>query len=132
MKVTVDTNFFISATQWDYSVSHKLLILMIEKEIPIVTTKEILEEFFRVLMRDFQYDDEEASAIIGKVLSLVHLIKTTITLDIIKDDPDDNKILECALESESKYIITYDKHLLNLKEYNRIRIIKPEEARAIF
>ena len=132
MKVTVDTNFFISATQWDYSVSHKLLILMIEKEIPIVTTKEILAEFFRVLMRDFQYDDEEASAIIGKVLSLVHLIKTTITLDIIKDDPDDNKILECALESESKYIITYDKHLLNLKEYNRIRIIKPEEARAIF
>lgn len=51
---------------------------------------------------------------------------------MVKDDPDDNKVLDCALESNSKYIITYDLHLLNLKEHQGIRIIKPEEARAIF
>lgn len=37
MKVTVDTNFLISATQWDYSVSHKLLIKLIEKDISYST-----------------------------------------------------------------------------------------------
>ena len=51
---------------------------------------------------------------------------------MVKEDPDDDMIVECALESHSKYLITYDKHLLNLKEYHGIRIIKPEEARAIF
>jgi len=50
----------------------------------------------------------------------------------VKDDPDDDIIIECALESKSKYLITYDKHLLNLKEFRGIRVIKPEEARAIF
>lgn len=51
---------------------------------------------------------------------------------MMKDDPDDDKIIECALESNSKYIITYDKYLLNIQEYPGIRIIRPEEAKAIF
>jgi len=45
----------------------------------------------------------------------------------MKDDPDDNRVLECAIESSSDYIITYDGHLLKLKEYTGIKIIKPEE-----
>ena len=44
MKVTVDTNFLISATQWDYSVSHRLLLRLIEKDVKIYTTSEILNE----------------------------------------------------------------------------------------
>ena len=55
-----------------------------------------------------------------------------IRVKVVKEDPDDDIIIECALESNSKYVITYDTHLLNLKEYQGIRIIKPEEARAIF
>ncbi len=43
MNVSVDTNFLTSATQWDNSVAHKLLLRMIEKEIPIFATTEILE-----------------------------------------------------------------------------------------
>ncbi len=48
-------------------------------------------------------------------------------VDIVKEDADDNKIIECALESNAEYIISYDKHLLDLKEYRGIKIVKPEE-----
>jgi len=132
MKITVDTNFLISSTQWDYSVGHKLLIKLIENNVEVYTTNEILEEFSKVLKRDFKYNDDETANIIEGILPFLILIDPKTKVNIVKDDPDDNKIIECALESDSEYIITYDNHLLKLKEYKGIRIIKPEEARAIF
>jgi predicted nucleic acid-binding protein len=47
---------------------------------------------------------------------------------VIKDDPEDNKFLEVAIDGNADFIISQDKHLLNLKEFQGIRIIKPEEA----
>lgn len=128
MKITVDTNFLISATQWDYSVAHKLLIKLINSNTEIFTTKEIIEEFIEILERDFKYVKEEARSIAEKILQFLKLVEPTEKLDVVKDDPSDNKIVECAIASNSKYIITYDKkHLLKLKEYKGIKIITPEE-----
>ena len=130
MKVTVDTNFLISATQWDYSVAHKLLkkfILSDAKRFTIFTTQDILDETLEVLERDFEYSKNEAKNIIEKILLFANLIEPKQKVDIIKDDPDDNKVIECAIESSSDYIITYDRHLLKLKEYKGIKILKPEE-----
>lgn len=131
MVVTFDTNVLLSATLWDGSVAQKLLFDIIRQGIRIYSTIEILSEYQEILKRDFDFSDEEVSGIMEKVLAFVTLIDPKIKVNVVKDDPDDDKIIECALESESKYIITYDKHLLNLKEYNGMRIIKPEEARAI-
>ena len=127
MKVTVDTNFLISATQWDYSVAHKLLKKLILSDAEIFTTQDILDETAEVLERDFEYSKDEIKNIIEKILLFAKLIKPKQKVDVIKDDPDDNKVIECAIESSSDYIITYDGHLLKLKEYKGIKIVKPEE-----
>ena len=127
MKVTVDTNFLISATQWDYSVAHKLLKKFILSDVQIFTTQEILDETIEVLERDFEYSKNEAKNIIEKILLFAKLIEIKQKVAIIKDDPDDNKVIECAIESSSDYIVTYDRHLLKLKEYKGIKIITPEE-----
>ncbi len=132
MVVTFDTNVLLSATLWDGSVAQKLLFDLIRQEIKIYSTAEILSEYQKVLRRDFDFSEEEISEILEKVFAFVTLVKPTIRIKIVKEDTDDNVIVECALESNSKYIITYDKHLLNLKEHQGIRIIRPEEARAIF
>lgn len=130
MKVTVDTNFLISATQWNYSVAHKLLnkfILSEGKIFKIFTTQDILDETVEVLERDFKYSKSEAKNIIEKILLFASLIESNQKIEIIKDDPDDNQVIGCAIESSSDYIITYDKHLLKIKEYKGIKILKPEE-----
>src|SRR3989338_6672969 len=127
MKVTVDTNFLISATQWDYSVSHKLLKKFILSDAEIFTTQDILDETAEVLERDFGYNKEEVKNIIKKILLFVKLIEQKQKVEIKKDDPDDNKVIECAVESSSDYIVTYDGHLLKLKDYKGIKIMKPEE-----
>ncbi len=127
MRITADTNFLISATQWNYSVAHKLLKRLIKEDIEIFSTKEILEEFSDILIRDFRYTSEEAENILQTIMQALTLVEPQRKIDIVKDDPDDNKIIECALESVSEYILTYDKHLLTLREFEGIKIIKPEE-----
>jgi len=131
MKVTVDTNFLISATQWDYSVAHKLLKKLILSDTEIFTTQDILDETSEVLERDFEYGKDKAKNIIEKILLFAKLIEPKQKIDIIKDDPDDNKVIECAVESSSDYVITYDRHLLKLKEYKGIKIMTPEEFNKI-
>ena len=132
MKVTVDTNFLISATQWDYSVAHRLLKKLILSDAEISTTQDILDETAEVLERDFEYNKDEIKNIIKKILLFTKLVEPKQKVDVIKDDPDDNKVIACAIESSSEYIITYDKHLLKLKEYKGIKIITPEEFNKLF
>ncbi len=128
MRFTLDTNFLISATQWNYSVANKLLEKLIRENHDIFTTKEILEEFTEILKRDFKYNDQEIKEILEKVLQFLTLVTPSIKVNIVQKDADDNKIIECAIESKAEYIISYDKHLLDLREYNGIKIVRPEEA----
>src|SRR3989344_8504542 len=131
MRIVADTNFLISATQWDYSVAHKLLKKLIISDAEIFTTQDILDETSEVLERDFEYSKNGANNIIKKILLFAKLIEPKQKINVIKDDPDDNKVIECAIESFSDYIITYDRHLLKLKEYKGIKIITPEEFNKI-
>jgi predicted nucleic acid-binding protein len=59
---------------------------------------------------------------LGKVATFVD---PQIKLDVIEDDPDDNRVLECALTGGATYIISGDTHLLNVKEYQGIVILSP-------
>ena len=45
MKVTIDTNFLISSTQWDYSVAHKLLQKLIRKDIELIRRRITENEY---------------------------------------------------------------------------------------
>lgn len=127
MKVVFDTNVMISATMWDNSIAHKLFIKLIKENAEIFTSIDILKEYKEVLIRDFKYDIKEAKYIIMKLLNVLKIIEPIANIDIIGEDPDDNKILECAISSDSKIILSYDHHLLKLKEFMDIKIIKPEE-----
>jgi hypothetical protein len=128
MKIAVDTNFLVSATQWDYSVSHKLLERLIRSNTEIFTTKEILDEFAEVLKRDFLYNEADIENLLEKILQFLTLVSPSMKIDVVKEDADDNKIIECAIESKAEYILSYDSHLLKLKEFKGIKIIKPEEV----
>ena len=132
MVVTFDTNVLLSATLWDGSIAQKLLYDLIKQNIIIYSSREILDEYQKVLKRDFDFSEEEVTEIIGKVLTFITLVTPKEKVKIVKDDPDDNIIIECALESKSKFIISYDPHLLTLKECRGIQIMKPKIARAIF
>ena len=129
LKVVLDTNIWLSGIFWRGN-PYKIIKLAEQKKIEIFITNAILEELVDVLnkeikfqkhMKNLGYDIEQ---LIGSILNITKLTSPKERLNIIKQDPDDNRILECAVSSNADYIISGDKHLLSLKEFEGIEIIK--------
>ena len=66
------------------------------------------------------------------MLYFTHLIEPKESVTVIKDDPKDDKILDCALACNADFIVSQDNHLLNLKTFRNIKIASPEEFLKIF
>ena len=64
---------------------------------------------------------------IGKLVSIAKMVEPNERLDIVKDDADDNKILECAKSGKVDFIVSNDNHLLKLKKFDKIPILTPKE-----
>jgi|SRR3989344_1573751 len=127
-KIVFDTNILISSTLWDNSVAQKFLFKCIKENVKIFSSQEIIEEYKEILARDFDYKEQEIEKIMKRVLQFVTLVIPGQKIDIVKEDVDDNMIIECAVESKAEYIISYDKHLLKLKDFQGIKMVRPEEA----
>ncbi|MBN1694508.1 putative toxin-antitoxin system toxin component, PIN family [candidate division WOR-3 bacterium] len=126
-KVVFDTNVLISAILFGGS-PRKCLELAIEGEIELYISKEIISEIEGVLAREkFNIAEENIRYIISSLDSIAELVSPKIKLDIIKKDPQDNTLLECAIESEADFIISGDAHLLELSEFRKIKILKPAD-----
>ena len=127
MRIVYDTNALISATIWKSSFAYKSLHSALEKDEKIIISTEIIEEYSEVLVKDFKYTQTKAEDLIMVILYLFFLVYPKIKFDAVKDDPDDNIVLECAVEGNADYIVTMDNHLLKLKEFKGIKIITPKE-----
>jgi len=64
---------------------------------------------------------------VEKIISISTIVEPLAKIEIIKEDIEDNIILECAKEGNADYIISQDKHLLKLRQFENIKIITPEE-----
>ena len=130
MKITLDTNVLISATFW-HGDSDKIIEKVESKEIELVLSKEIIEEFAKVLKyKDIQEKIKnknlEMKRTVEKIISISKIVEPLEKINIIKEDPDDNKILECAKSGKVDFIVSNDNHLLKLKEFENIKIITPK------
>jgi uncharacterized protein len=95
--------------------------------VSMIVSQAIIDETTGVLARKFgaSIDDiAEAKAIIADA---ARTITPTVQLDVVKEDPPDNRILECAVTAAADYIITGDKDLLRLRRYDSINIITVRE-----
>ncbi len=136
MKITTDTNVLVSSTFW-YGDSDRILRKVKEKEIELVLSELIIKEFSRVLnyediQNKIKNKNLEMRRTVEKIISMSTITEPTQKLDIVKEDPDDNIILECALEGNVDYIISQDKHLLKLKEFKGMKIICPKDFLDLF
>jgi hypothetical protein len=130
MKIVVDTNVLISATFWTGS-SFSLLNLVESGQLTLVLSHAIIEEYQKVLLYSEILEKIKNKGLVirntvAKVISLAQIVKPVETLSVVQDDPDDNKILECAKAGNVSFIISSDKHLLRLTNFDAIPIVTPE------
>ena len=131
MKVVVDTNVFISGIFWKGN-SNKILNLWKEGRITTIVSAEMLSELTKVLS-DFKIKlpEDMIKQWANMILSNSILLEPKEKINAVKDDPKDNIFLEAAATGKAEYIITQDKHLLRLRTYQGIKIIRPEELLGI-
>jgi len=122
LRVVIDTSIFI-ASFWEGR-SRTMVELWKKGKITLCVSEAILKEYFYIIPR-FNRLNKEA----GELLSLfkarknIKMITPSKRLKVIKEDPVDNKFLECAAEAKAEYIISADKHLRNLRKYEGVRIV---------
>jgi len=104
----------------------EVLSLVFAELIEGVISEKISEEVIGVLSEKFFLSQDRLDKI-EKILRRDFLyVLPTKRFNIVRD-PDDNKIIETAIEGECEYIITGDKDLLVLKKYERVKIITARE-----
>ncbi len=122
MKVVFDTNVFISAIIIPKGKAEKAVLKIIEGHDSLVISKEIIDEVLSVLSTKFHRDRDALSHTALYLSDLAHLVKPTKRINVLEDDPD-NRVLECALQGKTDAIVTGDKEMLKLKEFEGIKII---------
>ncbi len=123
LKVVLDTNVLISAILFGGK-PRQILEKAIRGEIRLCLSDPILEEIKGVLQRlKFDYSPEMIQFILTELMGIAHFVNPSETIDVVLEDPDDNRILECAVEAGANYIITGDSHLLKLSRYLNIEVL---------
>lgn len=127
IKAVFDTNVLVSAWLWEGNES-KLIESVEEGIIRGYTSKQLIEELCRTLRYPkFNLSQDEVESIRSYYLLLFKIVRPKKTIDIILEDPEDNRVLECALEAQAEYIVSGDHHLLDLGEFRGIKIVKAAE-----
>jgi putative PIN family toxin of toxin-antitoxin system len=122
--VTLDTSFYIGALN-SRGRGSRVLGMARAGEIRIDISDAILAETVRVLREKFAWDGNRLNEISQRLSQIANRVTPQESLNVVKEDPADNRILECAVAARSDYILTWDKDLLRLVEYDGIEILTP-------
>jgi putative PIN family toxin of toxin-antitoxin system len=131
LRVVADSNVLISALLWT-GIPHEIIKLAEKKKIKIYSSLPIIEEISEVLGRpkfierigELKTTPEE---LIESLLGIIEVVHPTIFVNEIRNDPDDNKILECAVAAGADFIVSGDPHLLKIKSFRNIPIVTPRK-----
>jgi uncharacterized protein len=123
MKIVIDTNILIDSQSDDYSFANRIIDAVLKGSLSAYANRATLKENQLICLR--------------KITDENHLKKIKVFFEAIQpapdvkerikavSDPEDNKILESAVSSNADYIVTSDKHLLDLNRYGSIQILSP-------
>ena len=126
LRIVLDTNILVSAFFWEGNES-KLLRKCKERHYSLILSLEILDELEKVLKLKFKVPKNKVHDYIKELLLFSEIVFPPRDLDIIKDDPSDNVILETALIGNANILVTGNKHLLKQKKYKKVRIKRATE-----
>ena len=125
-RIVLDANIYVSAFAFGGK-PKRAVQLGITRRVAVSISDPIRAEVLRTLRNKFRWSEErllEATAVIGAAATSV---APAVTLHVIERDPDDDRVLECAVAARAEFIVSGDFDLLSLGEYEGIQIIQVAE-----
>lgn len=132
MRAVLDTNVLLSGLLWR-GAPHALIEHVQAGTLAMVTSPVLLAELTEVISRA-KFDEILARSnttrerSMAEMRQLAEVIVPPPLPQPVCRDPDDDHVLACALAAQADFIISGDADLLNLREYQNIRIVAPAEA----
>lgn len=128
IKVCLDTNIIVSGTISKSSAPFEILEAWRGRKFMLVTSKPILREVERVLRYSHiksvcNLEENEIKEIVSAIKEFSIVTSGKEKIDEIIVDPQDKMFLICAKEAEADFIVSGDKHLLNLRTFQGIPIV---------
>ncbi|MGD0680704.1 MAG: putative toxin-antitoxin system toxin component, PIN family [Terracidiphilus sp.] len=127
MRVVADTNVFISALMFG-GLPGRFLDLALHRRFTLITSKALLDELDEKLRGKFAVSERDAQAIREKLKGIAEVVDPDFELDAVPEDPDDNRVLECAVAGKAEFIVSGDRHLLRLGNYEGIAIVTVRQS----
>ncbi len=129
VKVVFDTNVWLSIFMKkilsdEFSQAKQELTVYVSKDIILEMSKVLLYPKIAEVLRKAGVNERE---ILQAIEANSTIVKPKLKLQVIDEDVEDNKILECALASGADIIVSGDKHLLKLGRFRKTRIFTPRE-----
>ena len=124
MKIVLDTNVLINGFKDEYSYEKRIIDAVIIGEIEAYANRQTLQEnklIVSQLIENGEYTEE-----LNKLFGQINWVINRRQINIVRD-PEDNKILESAVESNSDYLITSDNDLLSLNKFQNVNIVNPAQ-----
>lgn len=125
LRVVMDTNVFVSGVFFS-GPPYQILEAWQAGEFELIVSREILDEYRRVgeILAE-EHPGVDLKPVLNFVLEHAKVYKSVVLKEPICEDQDDDKFIACALAGGSKIIISGDKHLLKISEYQGIEVLKP-------
>lgn len=129
MKIVIDTNVFVSSFLNPKGTPRLIIDLWKNGQVTLCLCAEILSEYLEVLSRFGLAGEPELRELLDlfKTRQGIEFVVIDNDLHVIEADPADDKFLECALTARAACIVSGDKHLKGLQEYQGVAIISPSE-----
>lgn len=132
-RAVLDSNVYISALCFGrHSPPSQCLGLAVGRRFELWTSPAILLEVGNKLEVKFAWEAAKARDAVRLVAGIARLAHTKPSLNIVRADPADNRILECAVAADAHFVVTGDSHLLELGAYAGTTMIAPVQFIALF
>lgn len=135
-KAVLDSTVLVSAFLRKGGAAYELLRQASTGAFAPCLADEILEEVNRVLRyprlrRKARYEDEDIFQYVSLLRAVSQMISPLPQLRVVIRDPNDDMIIACAVKAKAEHIISRDKDLLDLRGYQGITILSPEDYLAL-
>jgi putative PIN family toxin of toxin-antitoxin system len=126
-KVVLDTNVTISALFWEGN-PRKIYDLVHQGKLIMLLSDDMEKEFIRVLgYEKFGLSPQEVMPFLRNLRTHARHMETKSKISVVIADPTDNIFLECAMDGGANFIISGDRHLLDIEVYKGIKIVRAGE-----
>ncbi len=123
MKAVFDTNVYVSAFLISGSKGEQAFLLAQRRKVTLYSSVPILTEIAQVFRDKFAQSERDIRMALKLIARAAAIVQPSRKVKVVQDAPD-NRILECAAEAQVDVIVTGDHHLLALKQFEGIPILR--------